>query len=253
MIFSTVRAPHDPAFTVGSLAITQTGRPSIAADARDHAVGREVAGECVGEQAVLDERVRDRAGGRAGRARTACSACRASRGSRLEVAGERARDVAVCALLLARGGVVGVAHACGVQPAARAGPHHLTGEVAADEVLGEVGGVDERVEIDTGVDVHVLEHVDQVLGDDVAGRARRVGAAAEPADRRVVARDAAAEAGEHVREAGAARVVEVQPDRRRRRHRRRRARRGPPRPGGASPSRWCRRASSGRRPPRTGR
>ena len=29
MIFSTVRAPHEPAFTVGSLAITHTGRPSI--------------------------------------------------------------------------------------------------------------------------------------------------------------------------------------------------------------------------------
>src|SRR5207342_3006996 len=28
-IFSTVRAPHEPAFTVGSLAMTQTGRPSI--------------------------------------------------------------------------------------------------------------------------------------------------------------------------------------------------------------------------------
>ena len=27
-IFSTVRAPHDPAFTVGSLAMTHTGRPS---------------------------------------------------------------------------------------------------------------------------------------------------------------------------------------------------------------------------------
>jgi hypothetical protein len=27
-IFSTVRAPHDPAFTVGSLAITHTARPS---------------------------------------------------------------------------------------------------------------------------------------------------------------------------------------------------------------------------------
>src|SRR5690606_6600173 len=27
-IFSTVRAPHDPALTVGSLAITHTGRPS---------------------------------------------------------------------------------------------------------------------------------------------------------------------------------------------------------------------------------
>ena len=28
MIFSTVRAPHDPAFTVGSLATTTTRRPS---------------------------------------------------------------------------------------------------------------------------------------------------------------------------------------------------------------------------------
>src|SRR5918995_5154747 len=28
-IFSTVRGPHEPAFTVGSLAMTQTGRPSI--------------------------------------------------------------------------------------------------------------------------------------------------------------------------------------------------------------------------------
>src|SRR5436190_15190086 len=31
MIFSTVFGPHEPAFTVGSLAITQTGRPPIAA------------------------------------------------------------------------------------------------------------------------------------------------------------------------------------------------------------------------------
>jgi hypothetical protein len=31
MIFSTVRAPHDPAFTVESLAINATGRPSIVA------------------------------------------------------------------------------------------------------------------------------------------------------------------------------------------------------------------------------
>jgi hypothetical protein len=32
MIFSTVRAPHEPAFTVESLAIRQTGRPSIVAE-----------------------------------------------------------------------------------------------------------------------------------------------------------------------------------------------------------------------------
>ena len=31
MIFSTVRAPQEPAFTVESLAITQTGRPSMRA------------------------------------------------------------------------------------------------------------------------------------------------------------------------------------------------------------------------------
>ena len=31
MIFSTVRAPHDPAFTVESFAIRHTGRPSIRA------------------------------------------------------------------------------------------------------------------------------------------------------------------------------------------------------------------------------
>jgi len=31
MIFSTVRAPHDPALTVESLAITHTGRPSTVA------------------------------------------------------------------------------------------------------------------------------------------------------------------------------------------------------------------------------
>src|SRR3954466_15960634 len=29
MIFSTVFGPHEPAFTVGSFAITQTGRPAI--------------------------------------------------------------------------------------------------------------------------------------------------------------------------------------------------------------------------------
>jgi hypothetical protein len=31
MIFSTVRAPHDPALTVESLAIRQTGRPAMVA------------------------------------------------------------------------------------------------------------------------------------------------------------------------------------------------------------------------------
>ena len=55
-IFSTVRAPHDPALTVGSLAITQTGRPSIRPDAGDDTVGGQIVGDRVGEQRVLDER-----------------------------------------------------------------------------------------------------------------------------------------------------------------------------------------------------
>ena len=42
--------------------------------------------------------------------------------------------------------------------------------------------LDQRVEVDAGLDALVLEQVDQVLGGDVAGRARRERAAAEAAD-----------------------------------------------------------------------
>src|SRR4051794_11286318 len=85
MIFSTVFGPHDPALTVGSLAMTQTGRPPtvplpVAAPsaprprlgrrvvghdadrppadrpaARDDAVGAEPVLLPVGEQRLLDE------------------------------------------------------------------------------------------------------------------------------------------------------------------------------------------------------
>ena len=55
-IFSTVRAPHEPGLhrrVVGHHA----HRPAVdPADAGHHAVGREIAGQRVGEQAVLDER-----------------------------------------------------------------------------------------------------------------------------------------------------------------------------------------------------
>jgi hypothetical protein len=55
MIFSTVRAPHEPALTVESLAISATGRPSIVASRHDSVSG-QVRGSHVGEHAVLDER-----------------------------------------------------------------------------------------------------------------------------------------------------------------------------------------------------
>ena len=55
MIFSTVRAPHEPALTVESLAMRQTGRPSTRGPAGDDAVRRQTAGHDVGEEAILDE------------------------------------------------------------------------------------------------------------------------------------------------------------------------------------------------------
>src|SRR4029453_14383117 len=62
-IFSTVRAPHDPAFTVGSLAITHTGRPAPRpapdpAHAGHDPIGRQVHGLVVGQQGILGERPR---------------------------------------------------------------------------------------------------------------------------------------------------------------------------------------------------
>ena len=57
-IFSTVRAPHEPAFTVGSLAMTHTGRPSMRPMPVTTPSAGQVTGRChrVGEQRVLDER-----------------------------------------------------------------------------------------------------------------------------------------------------------------------------------------------------
>ena len=55
-IFSTVRAPHDPAFTMGSLATTTAGLTVDRAPTGHHAVRREAGGDGVGEEAVLDER-----------------------------------------------------------------------------------------------------------------------------------------------------------------------------------------------------
>ena len=54
-IFSTVFGPQEPALTVGSLAISATGRPVDRADPGDHAVGAEAVLLPVGEQRLLGE------------------------------------------------------------------------------------------------------------------------------------------------------------------------------------------------------
>ena len=54
-IFSTVFGPHEPALTVGSLAISATGRPSIVPTPGHDAVGAEPVLLPVGEQRLLGE------------------------------------------------------------------------------------------------------------------------------------------------------------------------------------------------------
>ena len=63
-------------------------------------------------------------------------------------------------------------------------------------VLREPRALDQRVEIDAGLDLHVVEHVHEILGDRVARRARRVRTATEAADRRVEAGHAPVERGD---------------------------------------------------------
>jgi hypothetical protein len=69
------------------------------------------------------------------------------------------------------------------------------------------------VEIDAGLDAHLVQQVDQILGADVACRPGRERAAAEPRERRLVDVDALGEPGHDVDQPDAARVVKVQRDR----------------------------------------
>ncbi len=70
----------------------------------------------------------------------------------------------------------------------------------------------DAVDRDARFDAETVQHEQQILGGEVAGRAGREGAAAKPAGGTVERRHAVIEAGEHVGEGGAARVVEVQRD-----------------------------------------
>ena len=74
-IFSTVFAPQEPAFTVGSLAISATLRPPDQGEAGDHPVSAEPLGVPVGEQRLLGERLGSTS--RATRSRTGILPCSA--------------------------------------------------------------------------------------------------------------------------------------------------------------------------------
>lgn len=67
-----------------------------------------------------------------------------------------------------------------------------------------------RDELHPGFDVHLLEHVDDVLGADVAGRTGRKRTSAQTAQRSIEAHGTALVGGEDIGEPHPARVVEVE-------------------------------------------
>lgn len=79
----------------------------------------------------------------------------------------------------------------------------------ADRRLGRCRRGKNGVEIHAGADAHLFEQVDGLLGRDVAARSGRERAATQPANRRVELHHADLHGGEHVRDPGPARVVEV--------------------------------------------
>src|SRR5262249_18507690 len=64
-------------------------------------------------------------------------------------------------------------------PVDRAGHERVRAERAAEHALRLPRGGEQRVEVDPRLDAHLVQHRDEVLARDVAGRAGRDGAAAE--------------------------------------------------------------------------
>src|SRR5699024_4687812 len=78
-----------------------------------------------------------------------------------------------------------------------------------DERLTDRG---QRLDVDAGGDAFAVEEVDEVVGADVAGRARGEGASAEPAHGRVEGIDPEVEGGDDIGHAEVVGVVEVEVD-----------------------------------------
>src|SRR5580765_2789856 len=95
----------------------------------------------------------------------------------------------------------------------RAGTVDLTFELPTEHALEPLGDADQRAEVDARLDPLAVQHVDEVLRCDVAGRARRERTAADASHRRVEQDRARLDRGVRVCEAGVARVVQVDADR----------------------------------------
>ena len=47
----------------------------------------------------------------------------------------------------------------------------MAGQGTADDFLGQPGDLDQAIDVEAGLDAHLLAHEGEVLGADVAGRA----------------------------------------------------------------------------------
>src|SRR5690349_3246251 len=96
-----------------------------------------------------------------------------------------------------------------VVPVDRAGREHVRAEWPAEHVARGAARLQESLEVDAGLDPHLVKHRDEVLGGDVAGRSGRDRAAAELAEARLEGGYARLDRREHIRQTLPARVVEV--------------------------------------------
>src|SRR6185369_7856682 len=94
-------------------------------------------------------------------------------------------------------------------PLDRSGDEGVGGERAAEDLLGGPRRLEQLAQVDPGLDPHLVQHRDQVLAGDVAGRAGRDRAAAELAEARLEGVDADLQRRQHVGQRLAAGVVEV--------------------------------------------
>src|ERR1035441_543775 len=204
-IFSTVRGPQDPAFTVGAFAITAHVRPRITT-LPVTTPSAASSGSSVAARSPSSTNAVPASNRREIRSRTvslfwtdSLSRCRCgpparALWSRSETASANAR---------LRGRFLG-------SPTPDSGAVQLAGEVAT-EIRCECGGDHaHRVDVDARDCAECVQRLERVLGAHVAGGTRRERAAADPADRSVEAANARVERGYDVGNAEPARVVHVQ-------------------------------------------
>ncbi len=81
---------------------------------------------------------------------------------------------------------------------ARSGFQHLARKLALDERLSEARRIDELVQVNAGIDVHVFKHVHEVLCGNVARSTGGIGASAHTSNGGIEVLDAHVQGSDHV-------------------------------------------------------